>query len=111
MIINPHFEDESLAFELLGYRLHLGHYQTIEPDAQGRLFSATTGVWFGLDASERALVLTDAATGERRLTDEEEYEARLEEQQARLTAEARAEAAEAEIARLKTLLAKNGHSE
>ncbi len=104
MIINPHFEDESQAFEIVGYRLHLGHYQAIEPDAQGRLFSATTGVWFGLDENERALVLIDAVTGERLLTDEEEYEARLEEQQARLTAEARADAAEAEIARFKNII-------
>jgi hypothetical protein len=74
------------------------------PDRRGRLLSATTGVYFALDTSKRRLVLTDAQTGERYLTDEEEYDARLE-------AEARAEAAEAEIARLRALLAELGDSQ
>ena len=112
IIIDPHFGDETTPFELSGYRLVNDVYEEIQPDAQGRLLSETTGVWFGLDESKRNLILVDAATGERLLDDEEEYEARLEERQARLTAEARAEAAEAELARLKALLAaRNGRSE
>ncbi len=105
IIINPHFNDESTPLELLGYRLVDGVYQEIEPDRQGRLLSETTGVWFGVDESRRSIVLEDASTGERLLTDEEEYEARLE-------AEARIQTAEVEIARLKTLLAaKNNRGE
>ncbi|MFN8488471.1 MAG: Uma2 family endonuclease [Caldilineaceae bacterium] len=96
IIINPHFEDEENHFELIGYRLVGKRYQRMKPDAQGRLLSETTGVWFGLDESGRDLILTNARTVERLLTDEEEYEARL--------------AAEAEVARLKALLEKrNGH--
>lgn len=96
IIINPHFEDEENPFELIGYRLVGKRYQRMKPDAQGRLLSETTGVWFGLAESGRDLILTNAKTGERLLTDEEEYEARL--------------AAEAEVARLKALLEKrNGH--
>jgi len=67
--------------------------------------SETTGVWFGLDESKRTLVLEDAVTGRRLLDDEEEHEARLE-AEARANAEARrAIIAEAEITRLKALLA------
>lgn len=96
IIINPHFEDEENSIELIGYRLVGKRYQKMKPDAQGRLLSETTGVWFGQDESGRDLILTNAKTGERLLTVEEEYEARL--------------AAEAEVARLKALLEKrNGH--
>lgn len=103
IIINPHFEDEENPFELSGYHLVGNRYQKIKLDAQGRLLSETTGVLFGLDESRRDLSLTNAKTGERLLTEEEEYEARLE-------AETRAAAAEAEVARLKALLEKrNGH--
>jgi len=119
IIIDPHFEDENKPMALTGYRLVDGFYQVIQPDAQGRLLSETTGVWFGLDESQRVLVLVDAATGTRLLDDEEEYEARLEaearaqDETQRANAEAqranaeaqRAAEAEAEIARLKALLA------
>lgn len=105
IIIDPHFENEITSFELLGYRLVDGVYQEIQPDAQGRLLSETTGVWFGLDESKRTLVLEDAVTGRHLLDDEEEHEARLE-AEARANAEARrAIIAEAEITRLKALLA------
>jgi hypothetical protein len=97
IILNPHFETHQLDFELQGYRLIDGQYEPMESDAQGRLLSETTGVWFEIGATGYSLVLTDAMMGERLLTDEEEYEARLE-------AEARATAAEAEVARLKALL-------
>jgi Uma2 family endonuclease len=99
IILNPHFETHNLPFTLQGYRLVDGHYQPMQPDAQGRLFSETTDVRFAISGSGYSLILTDAATGEQLLNDEEEYEARL-------VAEARAFAAEAEVARLKALLAK-----
>jgi Uma2 family endonuclease len=111
IIIDPHFDDEIKPIELVGYRLVNGVYQAIEPDGQGRLLSETTGVWFELDESKRGLVLVDAASGERLLDDEEEYEARRE-AEARAEDEAeRAATAEAEIARLKALLAQKGENQ
>jgi hypothetical protein len=92
IIVDAHFEEDDAAVELKGYRLVEGEFQPMTPDAQGSLVSETTGVRFGLDAVQRRLILTDAVTGERLLTDEEEYEARL--------------AAEAELARLRALLDK-----
>ncbi|MFN8486312.1 MAG: Uma2 family endonuclease [Caldilineaceae bacterium] len=125
IIIDPHFNDETAPITLIGYRLVNGVYAEIQPDAQGRLLSETTGVWFGLDASQRTLLLIDAATSAQLFDDEEEYEARLE-AEARATEEAqraaaetqranseaqRAAVAEAEIARLKALLAQKGESQ
>ena len=92
IIINPHFEAETMPFELQGYRLVEGQYHPIAADAQGRLLSETTGLWFGLGETGRDIVLTEAATGERLLTVEEEAAARR--------------AAEAEVARLRALLAR-----
>lgn len=92
IIINPHFERKRKAMELIGYRLEQGRYRRIQPDAQGRLFSQTTNIWFGVDAQKRTLILTDATTGKRLLTAEEEHVARV--------------AAEAEVARLRALLDK-----
>lgn len=112
IIINPHFENETTPLEITGYRLVDGLYQPIQPDAQGRLLSETTNVWFEMDENQRLLRLINDSTGEPLLDDEEEYEARLDaearaaEAAQRAEAEAqRAAAAEAEIARLKGLLA------
>jgi hypothetical protein len=69
-----------------------GRYQKIEPDPQGRLYSQTTGLWFGLSPDGRQVWLTDAVTGERLLTPEEEESARR--------------AAESEIARLRAEVAR-----
>lgn len=90
IIINPHFEKRAGEIELTGYRLVDGRRQQIRPDARGRLFSETTNIWFELDERKRKLHLADARTGKRLLTHAEERE--------------RAEAAEAEIARLRALL-------
>lgn len=90
IIINPHFEQRHGEIELTGYRLVDGRRQKMRPDAQGRLLSQTTNVWFALDAKKRTLHLVDARTGKRLLTHTEERE--------------RADAAEAEIARLRALL-------
>jgi Uma2 family endonuclease len=95
ILINPHFETGG-EFDLIGYRLVNGRYRPIKPDAQGRLLSETTGVWFALDETKRALILTDALTGERLLTEEEEYEALM---AAKAQAEAETQRAEAETQR------------
>jgi hypothetical protein len=125
IILDPHFEDEGRLYELKGYRLVQGRYEPMRPDAQGRLLSLTTGVWFGIGESGQELIVTDARTGEHLLDAEQEFEARLaaetqaeaeaqraeaeaqraEAEAQRAEAEAqRADEAEAEIARLKSLL-------
>jgi len=132
IIVNPHFEEDQ-PFELIGYRLVQGTYEPIAPDEAGRLYSATTNVWFGLDEDERDLVIEDGDTGEPLLDNREEREARLRaekqaeaelqraetefrraeseaqraesEAQARRAAEQRAGEAEAELARLRTMFA------
>jgi Uma2 family endonuclease len=126
-------EDEPLRWT--GYRLDAqGRYQKIDPDPQGRLYSQTTGLWFGLSPDGRQVWLTDAVTGERLLTPEEEESARRaaeswaeqeadarraaesraeQEADARRAAESRAEqeadtrrAAESEVARLRAEIAR-----
>lgn len=76
---NPHW---------IGYRLDAsGRYQPIAPDEQGRIFSETTGLWFGIDPDRRTLRIVEAVTGER-LPSGNELRTRL-------------QAAEAEVARLR----------
>lgn len=111
--IDPHFAEEGTAWQLKGWRLRQGQYQTMQPDAQGRLLSETTGVWFALDETRRDLRLINAVTGEKLLMNEEEYEARLmaeahaDREAQRAEAERqRADATEAEVARLRALLDK-----
>jgi Uma2 family endonuclease len=92
-----------------GYRMdEAGHYQPIEPDAQTRLFSETTGLLFGANVAGDWAEITDAGTGQRLLSSLEEQEGRLraEEELRRETERRRREAqarkaAEAEVARLR----------
>lgn len=94
---------------LAGFRLSDGRYRPL-PVKQGTLTSETTGVTFKVEGNQ--LRLLDAGTG-RVFLRPEEYPARLAEEatarrqaeQAQKAAEARADAAEAELARLKGLLA------
>lgn len=104
IIIDPHFEKRHGEMELMGYRLVDGRRQKIRPDAQGRLLSQTTNVWFALDAKKRTLHLVDARTGKRLLTHTEERERADAEAQRAIAERQRADAAEAEIARLRALL-------
>ena len=116
----------------IGYRLGRdGHYQTIEPDGEGRLLSETTGLLFGI-AADRYFEVTDARTGKvllnqsqlaaaQRATEEradQEAQRAEREAEARVAAEERAaqeaeraareaaarKAAEAELARLRAEL-------
>lgn len=49
-----------------GFRLNAsGRYEPIPPDAEGRLLSVTTGLWFGVSPDGRSILLIDAETGER----------------------------------------------
>jgi Uma2 family endonuclease len=83
-------------FQMTGYRLGTGgRYRRIEPDAQGRLLSETTGLLFGVTEDD-SLLVADAGTGEPLRTSLQEVEARR--------------AAEAEIARLRAELARRDQS-
>jgi Uma2 family endonuclease len=103
-------------FEVKGYRLGAdGRYREIEPDAEGRILSETTGLLFGVSPAGDRLEIFDARTGERLLTSREEEEGRkaaeakaAAERRARKAAEAKAaaergarEAAETELTRLR----------
>ncbi|MEZ4865605.1 MAG: Uma2 family endonuclease [Caldilineaceae bacterium] len=103
LIINPHFEKEDGEIDLTGYRLQNGRYRKIAPDAKGRIFSATTNIWFELDAAKRTLTLVDGRTGKRLLTHDEEHDERLAAEERAAAERQRAEAAEAELARLRKL--------
>jgi Uma2 family endonuclease len=92
IIINPHVDDDSLPFELIGYRLVRGRYKRIKPNDEGQLLSQTTGILIGLTGeNNREVELIDSVTGERLLGNLAEHEARLVEHKARLQADARAE--------------------
>jgi Uma2 family endonuclease len=90
-----------------GYRMDAaGHYQPIEPDAQGRLFSEITGLLFGVNSAGNWAEVMDAETGKRLLSSREEQEGRLRaEEELQREAMAR-KAAEAENARLREELRK-----
>lgn len=92
---SPATNDRSL---LTGYRIGPGgKYQPIQPDARGFLRSQTAALLFGVSEDGQTLRVIDAVTGERLLTSQDMKEARR-------TAEERAEAAEAEVARLRAEL-------
>jgi Uma2 family endonuclease len=93
IVDTPRRQTGAKRYTLLGYRLDSsGRYQTIPLDAQGRLLSETTGVWFQIDAAGDRVLLFDATTGRRLLNLHEEGE-RAE------AAEVRAEAAEERASR------------
>lgn len=93
IFIDPKSKDKTAAWEIKGYRLQGRQYGEIQPDAEGRLFSQTTGVYFALAENKRGVVLSDVLTGERLLTSEEEQAARKEaEARAKAEAEARLQA-------------------
>lgn len=83
---------------LLLYRLTESGYQAIPPDAQGRVYSETLGLYFGADETGWLHIFTPS--GEVLLTHEEEARARREaerarQEEARARREAEARAAEA----------------
>lgn len=102
IIVDPHAkQEEKRQCELSGYRLAGSTYRPLVPDADGRLFSETTGLWIGLDERKQWVQLTDAASGERLLTAEEEKTTRQ-------AAEARAAALEARLRDLEARLGQAG---
>lgn len=86
---------------LVGHRLGPRGYEPIKPDADGRLFCRELDIHLALDV-DGDLVMLDAATGERMLTEAEAAQSAAEsERSARL-------AAEAELERLKEELRRRG---
>ncbi len=79
-----------LPFKLLGYRLDAaGRYQPMQPDAEGRFLSETTGIWFQVSPDGQRIFLFEYPTGRRllNLTEQEERARAAEEEVARLRAE------------------------
>ena len=89
LILDPPTATTKGLLLLIGYRLGAdGRYRRIEPDGNGRLFSQTTGLLFGVEEDRKTLLILNAETGERLSHPAEE----------------RARAAEAEVARLRAEL-------
>jgi Uma2 family endonuclease len=121
-IVNPYAGDQRKDYRITGYRLVGQQYEPIEPDSEDRLWSETTGLFFGVSADKQEVILT-AANGEKLLTPREEQQARVAaerqahvqtlqrqaaeeraktEAQARLEAEMRLQALEARVRELET---------
>jgi colicin import membrane protein len=89
LIVDPEPPRANGVFKLTGYRLRPdGRYRRIQPDVRGRLFSASTGLYFGFDSAYGLVSIDDARAGEPLLHGEQEQAARREAQ-----AKAEAEAA------------------
>jgi Uma2 family endonuclease len=118
LALDPPQRSNGERFEWIGYRLDDGgRYRRIEPDAEGRIVSETTGLAFGLAPDAKGIEVFEAETGKRLFTALERaaIEARKAEQEAqrakqeteRATREAEArKAAEAEVALLRAELAR-----
>lgn len=110
-----------MPFQLLGYHLDsAGRYQPMIPDAEGRLLSETTGIWFQVSPDGQRILLFEHPPG-RQLLNLEEQEERADreaearkaaerkahrEAEARKAAEEQAKAAEEEAARANAELAR-----
>lgn len=98
-----------LRYRLLGYRLDAADcYQPIEPDAEGRLLSETTGLWFQVAPDGDRVLVFEHPSGRRLLNSTEHEEEAKREAEARKIAEEKASreaeartAAEAENVRLR----------
>lgn len=101
LMVDPPRKSNEHRFQLQGYRLVQGCYQPIAPDAQGRLLSGTTGLWFGVSADGQRIDVFDARTEERLLPLEEEREARQKAEKKAARETAARERAEAELKRLR----------
>ena len=100
LIVDRPGRTELSPFHLILHRLDSrGRYQRVEPDAQGRLLSETTNLWFSVPPEGDRVLVHDAATGERLLTAQELGQAcRAAEKEARQAEKAR-KAAETKAAR------------
>lgn len=122
-----------LPFQLMGYRLDAaGRYQPMQPDAEGRFLSETTGIWFQVSPDGQRIFLFEYPTGRRllNLAEQEERanreaekaireakareaaeEKALREAEARKAAEQEAAQTRAELARLRAELERRAETE
>lgn len=97
---NRNERDNSVFYEVSGYRLHEGTYHEIEPDERGWIYSATSTTWIGPTDDHSSFQVIDARTGERILPADERAEAEAARAEAEATrASAADERARAEAAR------------
>jgi colicin import membrane protein len=91
LIVDSPGELTGLPFKLLGYRLDAaGRYQPMKPDADGRLLSETTGIWFQVSPGGERIYLFEDPSGRRLLNHSEQEERAEREAAARKAAEERA---------------------
>lgn len=101
LAIDPPQKANGERFQWIGYRLdnrldNGGRYRPIDPDAEGRIVSETTGLAFGASPDGQAVLVFDTRTGERLLTSQEEV----------VQVRKEREAVEAEVARLREEIAR-----
>ena len=98
LIVDSPSDVTGLPFTLLGYRLDAaGRYKPMQPDAEGRFLSETTGIWFQVSPDRQRIFLFEDPTGRRLLNLTEQKERANREAEARKAAEERATRAEAEL--------------
>ena len=72
LAIDPPQKTNGERFQWIGYRLDdRGRYRPIEPDAEGRIVSETTGLAFGVSPDGQTVLVFNVQTGERLLTSPE----------------------------------------
>ncbi len=90
LIVEPYRVRGKLIRQWIGYRLGPdGRYREIEPDGEGRLFSETTGLLFGI-GEKGSLLVVDVRTGNRRLLDMSQLDAARKAAEERSAQEAKA---------------------
>lgn len=81
LIINPHDGNQHRKnYRIKGYRLVGQKYEPMKPDSEGRFWSESTGLFFGVSADKQEVILT-TAKGEKLLTAREERQVRATAQQ------------------------------
>ncbi|HEX5715348.1 MAG TPA: Uma2 family endonuclease [Thermoanaerobaculia bacterium] len=102
LIVDSPREAPSRWYSLLGYRLDAqGRYQPIKPDAEGRILSETTDLWFQVSPDRSRILLFEHPSGRPLLTSTELEETVAREAEARKIAEAELVRLQEEIERLR----------
>jgi Uma2 family endonuclease len=92
LIVDPGPAEGRVPFRLTGYRLDAGgHYRRIVPDRRGRLFSATTDLYFAADPGHPWVNVENARDGKPLLRPDQQRSARREAEQRAAEETARAD--------------------